>query len=144
MCHLYPYNNVKLLRKFFFTLIYYISYITGYSASDQHSHMTSLVMGKLIRIDSVGRIDSNRSSLSRIDFWLIIDLDSYPLLYYTLYYTVLYMLYCIVYSYYTILCYIILYTRLYYTVLCCAVLYYTILYTILYYILYYTIYYTIL
>ena len=24
MCHLYPYNNVKLLQKFFFTLIYII------------------------------------------------------------------------------------------------------------------------
>jgi len=24
MCHLYPYNNVKLLRKFFFTLIFII------------------------------------------------------------------------------------------------------------------------
>ena len=32
MCHLYPYNNVKLLRKFFFTLIIIIIITDLYSA----------------------------------------------------------------------------------------------------------------
>jgi len=48
MCHLYPYNNVKLLRKFFFTLIPVIDMIAYLfitkGLNDGHSITASMVV----------------------------------------------------------------------------------------------------
>jgi len=56
MCHLYPYNNVKLLRKFFFTLILlYNSYtqfprIVRLISSANHDFSTLIVTFLILRL----------------------------------------------------------------------------------------------
>jgi len=47
MCHLYPYNNVKLLQKFFFTLMFILE--AGSHASTVHSAVVVLLYADLIR-----------------------------------------------------------------------------------------------